>query len=444
MIKKILLSLLLLGTVIAPTHSAAARGHQTSSLDHAVRGKSADHTLFIDAAHRPVYIEEAPPAVPTDEPPLVPFFGNAFTLHSRPGAALVIYLDATGHETTNTAWNVNGNTIVSAPWGLDTDPVYSSAEQSRIYQWWLQVSEDYAPWNVDVTTEEPAGDHGIRVVISPTNWYDGSAGGVAYVGSFSWTNDTPVFIFSDQLNITNSKSVSEAISHEVGHSLGLHHDGYFTDAYYLGHGAWAPIMGVAYYRAVSQWSKGEYTGATNTEDDLAIIGQTLSIRPDTEPFVIPFPASVSGLISNRADTDRYQFTIPAGTLTATTTLSAPSPNLDAVLRLFDQNGVLIASSNPASVGAPSLTGTLAAGTYVIEIDGTSSVDYSDYASLGRYTLNLDSTTSPTTTTIVASTTTTTTTTVVLTTTVAPTSTTTTIPAPTTTRACGNSNRPGCR
>ena len=30
--------------------------------------------------------------------------------------------------------------------------------------------------------------------------------------------------------------------------------------YYKGHGGWAPIMGVGYYKAVVQWSKGEYLG----------------------------------------------------------------------------------------------------------------------------------------------------------------------------------------
>jgi hypothetical protein len=60
---------------------------------------------------------------------------------------------------------------------------------------WRAVAEDFAPFNVDVTTEEPAsvealrrvgtGDTqwGIRVVIggSCTDWYSGGCGGVAYL-----------------------------------------------------------------------------------------------------------------------------------------------------------------------------------------------------------------------------------------------------------------------
>jgi hypothetical protein len=34
----------------------------------------------------------------------------------------------------------------------------------------------------------------------------------------------------------------EAVSHEVGHNMGLYHDGDQSTPYYEGHGIWAPIM----------------------------------------------------------------------------------------------------------------------------------------------------------------------------------------------------------
>ena len=48
----------------------------------------------------------------------------------------------------------------------------------------------------------------------------------------------------------------------------------------MGQGTWAPIMGVGYYRATTQFSKGEYPGATNTEDDLAVIQGYISLLAD--------------------------------------------------------------------------------------------------------------------------------------------------------------------
>ncbi len=77
--------------------------------------------------------------------------------------------------------------------------------------------------------------------------------------------------------ITSGKSCAEAASHEAGHTLGLGHDGAngTQTEYYGGQGSgntgWAPIMGVGYDQTVTQWSKGEYANANNTQDDLAII-----------------------------------------------------------------------------------------------------------------------------------------------------------------------------
>jgi hypothetical protein len=135
---------------------------------------------------------------------------------------------------------------------------FSTTEQDRIQYIWQRVAEEYAPFGVDITTQDPGVNAlsivdgsdqtwGIRVVISPTNTFYPNAGGVAWIGSFNWGDDTPCFVFSSQLGPNNEKYVSDAIAHEVGHTLGLNHDGK-TDgtAYYQGHPGWASIMGVGY------------------------------------------------------------------------------------------------------------------------------------------------------------------------------------------------------
>ena len=94
------------------------------------------------------------------------------------------------------------------------------------------------------------------------------------------------FVFPDYLANGHEKYTADAISHEVGHTLGLHHDGKGTTEYYAGHGSaptgWAPIMGVGYYRKLTQWSPGDYAGATQHENDLAIITTQngFGYRPD--------------------------------------------------------------------------------------------------------------------------------------------------------------------
>lgn len=56
--------------------------------------------------------------------------------------------------------------------------------------------------------------------------------------------------------------IAEAVSHEVGHTLGLSHDGQKAGgtvlkgtAYYEGQGNYAPVMGASYNKPVTQWSK---------------------------------------------------------------------------------------------------------------------------------------------------------------------------------------------
>ena len=55
----------------------------------------------------------------------------------------------------------------------------------------------------------------------------------------------------------NEKNIAEAISHEVGHNLGLSHDGISASGILHGQGNQAPIMGVGYYEPIVQWSRGD-------------------------------------------------------------------------------------------------------------------------------------------------------------------------------------------
>ena len=161
------------------------------------------------------------------------------------------------------------------------------------------VSEDFQGFNINVTTDRKVFDNApdgrrTHCIITPTTTASPGAGGVAYVGSFNWSGDRICWSF-----YSTGKNACEVISHEVGHTLGLSHDGRISpnEGYYGGHGTdpvgWAPIMGVGYSKKLSQWSKGEYLSANQTQDDLTIIttknndvdyrnddtGDVLGVRP---------------------------------------------------------------------------------------------------------------------------------------------------------------------
>jgi hypothetical protein len=387
---------------------------------------SRDRDLWIDDQARLVYLCEgaqapaaaaAAPKVSSaaDIPPYP--LETTFQLHSRPTSSRKIYLDFMGHTTSGTWWNsdfANGADIVSAPFDQDNNPASLSAgELESIQDVWQRVAEDYAPFDIDVTTQDPgvdglrrtsSGDNafGVRVVISPTTtWYPG-AGGVAYVGVFDILNtgaDLPCFVFTSNL-ANNERYIAEAASHEAGHTLGLSHDGKTGGTeYYSGdpNGDWAPIMGVGYYKNVTQWSKGEYSGANNTEDDFAVIqANGGAVRADDYvnsiqgATALASGVAVNGVIEERTDKDFFKITTGAATLNLSAATGPRGPDVDIRLDLYDADGAVLQSSDPA--GLPStLSRSVAAGTYYVSVDGVGVGDplttgYSDYGSTGQYSL----------------------------------------------------------
>ena len=344
--------------------------------------------------------------------------------HSNPDSLKKIYLDFDGEIVNQTSWNSSNNnqTIHARAYSVDDDIfTFNQEELDRIYEIWERVSEDYSPFDVDITTEDPGtdffrrGGQGIRVIISTNvddsrlggtdNAWFGQAGGVGYVNSWNWQSDTPVWVFSNLLG-NGVKKVSEAAAHEVGHALGLSHDGVSGGtSYFEGHGNWAPIMGNAYHRDVTQWSRGEYDGAQNLENDLAIITGKVPYRfddhsNDPNEFSNPTPLivegdtlSASGIIEQGNDVDAFSFTVGpgAGLVDFSFEPFHNGPNLNIRARLHASNGVVLFESNPEGDLAASIQTTLDSGDYYLAVTGVGEGDpgtdgYSQYASLGQYTI----------------------------------------------------------
>ena len=197
------------------------------------------------------------------------------SLESMPGnTENVIYLYFGGDE--GNGWDG----LAHPQFDMDGSNGYGVAELQMIEEIYRRVAEDYAPFNVNVTTNAAVwarASKGIRCVIGG---YSPSAGGLSGVGSFG-TAKTHNYVYPYDLGL-GAKAIAEAASHEVGHSLGLHHDGYEHNEYYTGENSsdWAPIMGAGYYCTMTQWSNGDYVNATNFEDDVAIIASVVGYRTD--------------------------------------------------------------------------------------------------------------------------------------------------------------------
>ena len=342
---------------------------------------------------------------------------STFSLHSSQSTKK-IYLDFNGNTATGTYWNTayGLSSITSRPFDLDGSPsTFSATEQAYIQNAFMSVSEDYSMFDVDVTTQDPGVEalrktsstdtaYGVRVVITPSDFRACGCGGYAYIGSFDWSDGSPAYV----LNL-GMKSLAESVSHEAGHTLGLSHDGLTTGAtYFGGHGDWGPIMGAPYTRRISQWSKGEYANANNTQDDIAVIkangingvidgdGGTLATAT---PLSIGSLVSVSRKISFTGDVDAYKFIVPAGAA-RTVTMRARNyngnvvdTNLNIRLQLRNSAGTLVATANPTDTTSATLSQPLAAGTYYVFVDGVGegsplSGGYSNYGSEGQYLISV--------------------------------------------------------
>jgi len=334
---------------------------------------------------------------------------SAFQLHSRPGASRVLYLDFNGHSTLS--WGTPA--IVSPAFQLSgTASPTDQLNLNAIRDIWLHVAEDFAAWDIDVTTEQPPTTaRGQRCVIggSTMDWL-GAPGvmGIAQLNSFGGFingNDTVNFVFIDNNYPTMKPTTSNyevtifCVAHEVGHTLGLQHWGETASgsgqAYTVGHTVTGhtgvtsvcPIMGnsglVGWPSScnLNQWSKGDYPFSNIVQDDIVTIttfapkvtddhGDTLA----TATVVSGTSITGGGIISDTADVDLMKITVGAGPLTL-----ALKPhlkyrnyggNLKVGISLLNSAGTVVAKSyETLSLGNGLTYNVPTGGTYYIKVNG---------------------------------------------------------------------------
>jgi hypothetical protein len=367
----------------------------------------------------------------TGTPEAAPTPGATFSLHSRPGASKVLYLDFDGHLIPSTsAWT--SLDLYAVPYDTDGDPAgFSTGELANIAEIWRRIAEDFAPFDVDVTTHEPAsfGPRIARILVTADTDAAGNAmpaqgaGGVAYVSVWGrsdyYSKYSPAFVYFNNLGGGRADFVAEAASHEAGHNLSLSHDATSSSSYYGGHGSgevsWGPLMGTGYYRNISQWSKGEYPDANNTEHDTGILAGHLAVRTDdhadtfagatrlvsdaagaisaTTPQDDPdnLQSGNKGVIETETDLDVFYFDTGGGPVSLAVTPARQDRythggNLDVHAALYDINGTRLAESDIQTETGADLSASLSAGRYYLAVQGTGSTasPYSAYGSLGQY------------------------------------------------------------
>lgn len=353
-------------------------------------------SYFVPTGSAPVSSGTSGPALASIPVSLVPAYS------SLPGAVDTLYLDFNGHF--EATWGSYSN-LTTPAYSIDTDfTTFSDQEQANITSIWAQVAEDYAPFNINVTTVEPASfanGVGLRVAIggSSSDWLGSAAGGVGYIDSYTNSIVNTVYVFPAQLANGTAKYVGEASSHEAGHAFGLQHQslydatGTLVASYYSGANGIAPIMGNSYSATRGLWWRGTSTSATTIQDDMSVISRstnTFGYRPDdygnTASTAVAFPQTgaqvqATGVITQTTDVDAFAFSTDIGTVSFTVSVPANN-NLDAVLELQSATGTVLATAAPTtSFGASISYAIPAAGSYRILVKSQG-----NYGDVGQYTI----------------------------------------------------------
>jgi len=330
-------------------------------------------------------------------------------LSSYPSAAPTIFLDFDGQTVSGTSWNISG-------------PIYCGASgltDAQITEVFNRVAEDYRPFTVNITTDStkyfsaPANKR-MRVIITVTSSWYGSAGGVAFVNSFTWGDNTPCFVFSALLSY-NQKNIAEASSHEAGHTLGLRHQSTYnascvkTSEYNYGVGSgeisWAPIMGAGYSKNLTTWYNGPNTISCSTiQNDLDVITSASNgITYRSDDFTANFSSAPiqtftnnvftnNGLIERNTDGDLFKFDIPSLKLFQLSAVpfnvgtNNDGSNLDIKVSLYNSSQSLINTYASNSTLNLIIDTSLGTGTYYFKVEGVGSTYAPSYGILGSYSV----------------------------------------------------------
>ena len=331
-------------------------------------------------------------------PPAVPIY------HSRPQARVKLFLDLDGY--------IDPEDGLYGAYDFDGDrTTFSAVELEAIHEIWARVTEKYSPFDIDVTTEEPADLSGGTTLMVRFGGYNPPVWGVGLNGAFLFTNGRNwVRVFSDNAP-QELKTIAEVAAHESGHGFGLQHqslydaNGVKIAEYNPGTSEKGPIMGFSSWQTRGLWWYGQSSqGANFWQDDVAVITRPANgfgFRADDHGDQLAtatalsgtLPISAAGVIERQFDVDLFSLDISEPVLVRFEARTAHHDTarigmLDASLAVLDSVGTPIATAATTDLDE-ALYISLSPGRYYVRVSGAQ-----NYGDIGQYSLNVTETQIP--------------------------------------------------
>lgn len=316
---------------------------------------------------------------------------DVLQLQSKPGSPYVFYLNLSAVMSGSTP--LNGVT------------------KENMYRAWQSIADQYSMYNLNVTTNLAvynAARSANQLRTGIINFVNADGRSFAPIHAFGTTaagtlyrNPASGWDYGYGIGMTGA--------HEVGHQMGMNHDhGGTGGEYFEGIAAyqWGPIMGNywmggSWPNQLFTWSKGEYTTATNFEDDLSIMNTQEQVpymaddNVNGKALAIGAGGAIDagsnfGQIERTSDTDTFTFTTSGlATLNLRIDPLEYLRMLDVDATIYNSANAVVAHSNLAVHRSAQFTNlSLPAGSYRLVIrggaEGTPANGFSNYSSLGFY------------------------------------------------------------
>jgi hypothetical protein len=359
-------------------------------LDPDFRDTRDPQVVALAGVAHPVYS----PMAQRQAPHIGPYQNEDFTkLQSKPGSPWVFYLD------------------ISAV--MRKGALLNGVTPENMYRAWQSMADQYSMLNMNVTTDVNVYNAAKAANILRTGvikFVNRDGRSYAPIHSFGTTSAGTLFR-NPSSGWDYGYGIGMTGAHEIGHQMGMNHDRGGTGGEYfegIADYQWGPIMGNywmggSWTNQLFGWSKGEYTTASNFEDDLSIMTNEELVpymaddNPASKTLVVGAGGAIDaasnfGQIERTTDTDTFTFTTTSvGTLNLRIDPLEYLRMLDVDATIYNASNVAVAHSNlGVHRSAEFVNLSLPAGSYRIVVrggaEGTPQHGFSNYGSLGWYGL----------------------------------------------------------